>query len=43
MKVPDSPIIPIVVIAAGTGIAPFKSFLDERGEEGLKSESEEMN
>lgn len=36
-RLPEDTTTPIIMIGAGTGIAPYRSFLEERAEEGIES------
>src|SRR5690606_25378991 len=36
-RLPEATTTPIIMIGAGTGIAPYRSFLEERAEEGIES------
>ncbi|MEK5077546.1 assimilatory sulfite reductase (NADPH) flavoprotein subunit [Solibacillus sp. FSL W7-1436] len=36
-RLPEDTATPIIMIGAGTGIAPYRSFLEERAEEGIES------
>ena len=38
-RLPENPQTPIIMIGAGTGIAPYRSFLEERAEEGVDGKS----
>ena len=38
-RLPDDPQRPIVMIGAGTGVAPYRAFIEERAEQGAKGKS----